>query len=58
MAEFLVLVVVFAPTIVAWRRHLRNITTCFWINLLLGWSIFFWLPLLIYVILSNSTKKQ
>jgi len=44
----------FIPTLVARVRHIRHTTICFWINLLLGWSILFWLPLLAWTFLTTD----
>jgi len=58
MVDFVILMlIVFSPTIVARCRNLKHIIICFWINLLLGWSIFFWLPLLVYTIFSQGVNK-
>jgi len=48
------IIFMFIPTLVARVRHIRHTTICFWINLLLGWSILFWLPLLAWTFLTTD----
>jgi len=46
----------FIPTLVGRARHIKHTVICFWINLFLGWSIIFWLPLLVWTFLTTDIE--
>jgi len=43
----------FLPTFIARSRNHKSKKTCFWINLLLGWTVIGWIPLLIWSLVSD-----
>ena len=48
----------FLPFFIARSRNHKNTQTVFWINLLLGWVIIFWIPLIIYSLASDAQQIQ
>lgn len=46
--------IMFLPTFIASSRDHKYTKRCFWINLLLGWSVIAWLPLLIWSLVSKA----
>jgi hypothetical protein len=57
IAFVFVVFVMFIPTFVARSRHLARRDACFWINLFLGWTVIFWVPLLMWALLTNSVEQ-
>jgi hypothetical protein len=54
IAFVFVMFVMFIPTFIARSRHLARRTACFWLNLFLGWTVIFWVPLIMWALLSNG----
>lgn len=55
MTVILVLLVYFAPTIIAWVRHKRNpLRTRFFLNLFLGWTVIIWIILLVEALMKDK----
>lgn len=52
----LFLCILFIPTFVAYNRNLKRRLACFWVNLLFGWTIIVWIPLLIWSMLTSATE--
>lgn len=52
----LALLVMFIPTFVAYRRNLKRRFACFWINLLIGWTIIGWIPLIAWASLTSAVE--
>jgi len=50
------IIFMFIPTLVGRARHIKHTVICFWINLFLGWSIIFWLPLLVWTFLTTDIE--
>jgi hypothetical protein len=48
------LLVMFLPYFIVRSRKHKNQTVVFWINLILGWTVIFWLPLLVYSLVSDA----
>jgi hypothetical protein len=56
MEIIFLLLIVFVPTLVAHYRHAKRERTCFLINILLGWTILVWVPLLAWSLFTDSVK--
>jgi len=52
----LVWCIMFSPTFIAYNRKLKRRFACFWINLLLGWTVIIWIPLLIWSLLTSAIE--
>jgi len=52
----LFLIFLFVPTYIAYHRNLKRRFACFWVNLLFGWTIIIWIPLLIWSMLTSATE--
>jgi hypothetical protein len=48
--------VMFIPALVARQRRLKHKVACFWINLVLGWTLIVWFPLLCWSLFSNKVE--
>lgn len=46
----------FVPTYIAYSRKLKRRFACFWINLLIGWTIIGWIPLIAWAALSSAVE--
>jgi hypothetical protein len=44
----------FLPTFIARSRNHKHKTACFWINLILGWTVLAWIPLLVWSLASKA----
>jgi len=49
--------VMFAPTYIAYKRKLKRRFACFWINLLVGWTIIGWIPLIAWAALTSAIES-
>lgn len=54
----LFLAIMFVPTFVAYHRKLKRKVACLVINILFGWTIIFWIPILMWSMLSSATENQ
>jgi len=52
------LVIMFIPTIVAFSRNLKRRWACFWFDLLFGWTIFVWVFLVAWSMLSSAVEDK
>jgi len=52
----LVIAAIFIPTFIAYHRKLKRRFACLIVNLLFGWIILVWVPLVIWTALSNATE--
>ena len=52
------LIIIFMPTLIAFSRHLKHKNICFWTNLFLGWTIIFWIPLLVWSMFSKNINIE
>ena len=52
----LLIFLIFSPTLIAHHRHLQKLKILFIINLIAGWTVIFWIPLLAWCIISE--KKE
>jgi hypothetical protein len=50
----LLLLVMFLPTFIARSRNHKHKTVCIWVNLLVGWTIIGWIPLLVWSLMSKA----
>jgi hypothetical protein len=50
------LLIMFAPTMIAFNRNLKRRWACFWINLLFGWTIILWIPLIAWSLLTSAIE--
>ena len=50
------LAILFVPTYIAYHRNLKRRFACFWVNLLFGWTMIFWIPILIWSLLTSATE--
>jgi hypothetical protein len=48
--------VMFVPTYIAYKRKLKRRLACFWINLLVGWTIIGWIPLIAWAALTSAVE--
>jgi hypothetical protein len=48
--------VMFVPTFIAYKRNLKRRFACFWINLLVGWTIIGWIPLIAWAALTSAIE--
>lgn len=48
--------VLFIPTIIAFKRKLKRRIACLIVNILFGWTIIVWIPLLIWTMLTSATE--
>lgn len=48
------ILLMFLPFFIARSRKHKQKRAIFWINLLLGWTILIWLPLLVYSLVSDA----
>ena len=51
------LAVLFAPSVIAYRRKLKRRLPCLLINIFLGWTVVFWLPILIWSLLTSAVEE-
>lgn len=52
----LFLAILFIPTFVAYKRNLKRRLACLWVNILFGWTVIVWVPLLIWAMLTSATE--
>ena len=52
----LILLIMFIPTFIAYRRNLKRKFACFWVNLFLGWTIIVWIPLVAWAMLTSAIE--
>ncbi len=45
----------FLPSIIAWRHRKKQFTAIFFLNFLLGWTIFGWVGALIWAVIKEET---
>lgn len=53
----LFLIFMFVPTYIAYRRNLKRRVACLVINVLVGWTIIGWLPLVAWAALTSAVEK-
>ena len=52
----LALLVMFIPTFVAFKRNLKRRYACLVVNILFGWTILLWIPILIWSLLTSAVE--
>jgi hypothetical protein len=50
------LLIMFVPTMIAFNRNLKRRWACFWVNLLFGWTIILWVPLVVWSLLTSAIE--
>lgn len=53
----LFLIIMFVPTYIAYRRNLKRRFACIFINILVGWTVIGWLPLIAWACLTSAVEK-
>ena len=51
------ILILFLPYFIARSRDHRFKTKIFWMNLLFGWTLIFWIPLIIYALVSDAKES-
>lgn len=52
----LAICILFIPTFIAYNRKLKRRVACLVVNILFGWTIIVWIPLLIWTMLTSATE--
>lgn len=59
--DFLILVItlliMFVPSMIAFGRNLKRKWACLAVNLLFGWTVFVWIALIVWVLLTSAVKE-
>jgi hypothetical protein len=54
---FLLVLVYFLPTIMAWRRYHKNLMPIMAVNIVLGWTFVFWFVAFVWSLTSNVKNE-
>ena len=52
------ILILFLPFWIAHSRDHKYQKRIFWVNLLLGWTLIVWIPLIIYSLISNAKELE
>lgn len=52
----LMILIMFVPSIIAFNRNLKRRWACLIVNVLFGWTIIAWVPLLVWSMLTSAVE--